>query len=120
MNQVDVTAFEEIEIESELVLIDVYRYLIDKNNRSGYVVDLGENTIKLSSENNHKTAEVSMSFSMFDDLCKLGYVQCGIDGEYKDRYEVTTFGLIQCADYIDLYELKKEVFEYSLRVKHSK
>jgi len=79
---------------------DIYAYLLDEKHKTGDVSDLMEKIDDLA----------------FTKLVTLGYIQLGANSNYTPRYKVTTYGRMQCSDYLELCKIKRKLSNYRKKI----
>ena len=48
-------------------------------------------------------SDLEISEEMFDDFCRIGYIQQGMSGDWQETWKLTNFGRKQMKSYIALF-----------------
>lgn len=49
-------------------------------------------------------SELEISEEMFEDFCRIGYIQQGMSGEWEETWKLTDFGRKQMTSFVNLVE----------------
>lgn len=53
--------------------------------------------------------EIQIAEELFNDFCYIGYIHLGMDGNWRERWQITDFGRNQFQSYLELFDEEEEL-----------
>ncbi len=60
--------------------------------------------------------EIEITQDLFNDFCLVGYIKQGMDGDWRERWQVTDFGKSQLQSYINFFDQEQELSDLLSRL----
>ncbi|MDE5610386.1 MAG: hypothetical protein K2I66_08390 [Bacteroidales bacterium] len=53
--------------------------------------------------------EIRISEDLFEDFYRIGYIHLGMDGQWRERWQITDFGESQFQSYLELFDQEADL-----------
>lgn len=78
-------------------------------NQEAKIYDRGEAYKYVLKEDHGFVDEIRISDELFRDFCNIGYIRMGMDGKWRERWQITEFGKEQFQSYLELFDQEEEL-----------